>query len=348
MTSSECTNYPKQVSTATGAAGVDREVLDQIKKKIGAFTRITHGSQVISAVGGFAGMYLLEGYREPVLVSSTDGVGTKSKIGSLLGHYESLGIDLVNLNVNDILTCGAKPIFFLDYIAMGRVDAQRIDTLLRGMTWACREVGCALIGGETAQTPGVYAGDDFDLAGFVVGVVERKSVIDGSAIREGDALLGIPSSGLHTNGFSLVRHVFRIEENRAVLFRRYDELSHSLGEELLIPHRCYYPLLKLFPLIKGMAHITGGGLVGNVPRVLPAGLVARFALGSWDIHPIFNIIQREGNVEQDEMFRVFNMGLGMVLVCDPAKVKELRSAMPEARVVGEVERQRDEVRVVFE
>ncbi len=331
------------------SAGVDLESLDGLKEKIGAFSRITHGPQVIDSTGSFAGAYRLEGYREPVLVSSADGVGTKLRIGSLLGHYESLGIDLVNLNVNDILTRGAKPLFFLDYISMGSLEAQRTEALLRGMAWACREVGCALIGGETAQMPGVYVGDAFDLAGFVVGVVERETLIEGSSIREGDALLGIPSSGVHTNGFSLVHRVFKTEEGPAVLHRRYEELKHTLGEELLVPHRCYHPVLEpVLPLIKGMAHITGGGLVGNMPRVLPEDLAARFFLDSWEVHPIFGIIQREGNVAPDEMFRVFNMGLGMVLACDPDSVGRIQAAVPDARVVGEVAHQGDGDPVVIE
>ena len=331
------------------SAGVDLETLEEIKDKIVAFARITHGPEVIDSAGGFAGMYRLAGYTNPVLVSSTDGVGTKLRIASLLGHYESLGSDLVNLNVNDILTRGARPLFFLDYISMGSLEVQRTDALLRGMAWACREAGCALIGGETAQTPGIYEEDAFDLVGFVVGAVERESLVDGSAIKEGDVLLGIPSSGLHTNGFSLVRHVFQIDPDGTALHHHYDELSHTLGEELLIPHRCYYPLLEpVLPLIKGMAHITGGGLEGNVPRVLPAGLAARFNMGSWHVHPIFSIVQQEGSVEQDEMFRVFNMGLGMVLACDPGKVGELQKRVPDARVVGEVIPQVGERRVIIE
>ena len=331
------------------SAGVDVEALSGLKERIGAFARITHGPQVIDSSGGFAGLFRLEGYREPVLVSSTDGVGTKLKIGSLLGHYESLGIDSVNMNLGDILTKGARPLFFLDYISMGELDSQRTEMLLRGIAWACKEAGCALIGGETAQTPGVYVEDSYDLAGFVVGVVERDRLLDGSTIVEGDALLGIPSSGVHTNGFSLVRRVFDTDGDRAVLFRRYDELKHTLGEELLIPHKAYYPLLEpVLPLIKGMAHVTGGGLAGNVPRVLPEGLEARFRPGSWEVHPIFQIIQREGNVDPEEMFRVFNMGLGMVLVCSPDRVGEIQAALPEARVVGEVRGQTVTERVVVE
>ena len=252
------------------SAGVDLETLEEIKDKIVAFARVTHGPEVIDFGGGFAGMYRLAGYKDPVLVSSTDSVGTKLRIASLLGHYESLGTDLVNLNVNDILTRGARPLFFLDYISMGSLEIQRTDALLRGMAWACREAGCALIGGETAQTPGIYEEDAFDLVGFVVGAVERESLIDGSTIKEGDVLLGIPSSGLHTNGFSLVRRVFQTDSDGTAVHHHYDELNHTLGEELLIPHRCYYPLLEpVLPLIKGMAHITGGGLESNVPRVLP-------------------------------------------------------------------------------
>ena len=331
------------------SAGVDLEGLEGLKEKIGAFSRITHGPQVMGPIGGFAGTYRLQGYVEPVLVSSTDGVGTKSKIGSLLGHYESLGMDLVNLNINDILTRGARPLFLLDYMSMGKLDTQRTESLLRGMAWACRETGCALIGGETAQMPGVYLEDAFDLAGFVVGVVEQGAMIDGSAIAEDDLLLGLPSSGVHTNGFSMVHRVFKTADDGSILYRHYGDLNHTLGEELLIPHRCYYPLLEpALPLIKGMAHITGGGLVDNVPRALPAGLGARLQLGSWEVHPIFCIIQKEGNVERDEMFRVFNMGLGMVLVCAPENVEELQRAVPEARVVGKVECPRNGKRVVFE
>ena len=331
------------------SAGVDLNALGRAKEKIGAIARGTHGPQVIGGTGGFAGAYQLEGYREPVLVSSTDGVGTKLRIGSLLGRYESLGVDLVHLNVDDILTKGAKPLFFLDYISTGSVEEERTEGLMRGMASACRELGCALIGGEMAQMPGIFERDAFDLAGFVVGAVEKRSIIDGTSIVEGDTLLGIPSSGLHTNGFRLVRRVFKTEEDPAVLHRRYNELNRTLGEELLVPHRCYYPLLEpALHLIKGMAHISGGGLLENVPRVLPAGLAARFRLGTWEVHPIFGLIEREGNVRREEMFRVFNMGLGMVLACDSWQVAEIQRAVPEARVVGEVIPQTGEWRVVLE
>jgi phosphoribosylformylglycinamidine cyclo-ligase len=331
------------------SAGVDLEALEGMKERIVALSRITHGPQVLGAPGGFAGMYRLDGYREPVLVSSTDGVGTKLRIAALLGHHESLGIDLVNLNVNDVLTRGARPLFFLDYMSMGHLDHQRTDSLLRGMAWACKEAGCSLIGGETAQMPGFYADDAFDLAGFVVGAVERDAVIDGSRTVEGDILVGIPSSGLHTNGFSLVRKVFDTDRDPAALYKRYDELNHTLGEALLTPHRCYYPLLEpVLPLINAMAHITGGGLVENVPRVLPQGLCARLETKAWDVPPIFGIVQRQGRIDDDEMFRVFNMGLGMVVACSPDDVPAMVNAATDARVVGEVVRQQGETRVTIE
>jgi phosphoribosylformylglycinamidine cyclo-ligase len=319
-----------------------------LKERIKAFAAMTHGPEVLGAGGSFAGLYQLSGYRQPVLVASTDGVGTKLKIAAHLGHYESIGQDVVTLNVNDILTKGARPLFFLDYVAFSTLDEQRMETLLRGITWGCREVGCALIGGETAQMPGVYSGGDFDLAGFVVGVVERDHLLDGSTIQPGDYLLGIPSSGLHTNGFSLVRRVFHLDETPAVLFRYYDELRHQLGEELLVRHRCYYPLLKpVLGLVKGLAHITGGGLPGKIPAILPHTVAASLQRGSWTVPPIFSIIQREGGVSAEEMYRVFNMGLGMVAVCAESNVEAIQEAVPEARVVGRIVPQEGEEQVLF-
>ena len=252
------------------AAGVDLDGMEELKDRFKAFAAMTHGPEVLNAGGGFAGLYQLSGYRAPVLVASVDGVGTKLKIATQLGHFESVGQDLVSLNVNDILTRGAKPLFFLDYISFSNLDQQLMETLMRGIIWGCREVGCALIGGETAQMPGLYSMEDFDLAGFVVGVAERDAVLDSNRIQPGDCLVGIPSSGVHTNGFSLVRQVFNIDENPSVLYQHYKELQHQLGEELLIRHRCYYPLLEpVLPLLKGLAHITGGGLPGKMPAILP-------------------------------------------------------------------------------
>ena len=318
-------------------AGVDLQAAQKVTETIKALASKTLGPQVVGGVGFFGGMYQLQGYREPVLVSSTDSVGTKVKIANLVGRFDTLGIDLVNHCINDVFTCGARPLFFLDYIAMGHLIPEKAVALVKGVAQACQATGCYLIGGETAELPGVYPEEEFDLVGFVVGAVEKDSTLNSSSIVEGDALLGIPSSGLHTNGYSLARRVFRLEEDPSVLDRTYPELGRTLGEALLEPHRCYYQLLEpVLPLIKGMAHITGGGLPENVPRVLPEGLGARFNTSAWESLPIFDIIQQVGQVDRDEMFRVFNMGLGMVLACAPEKVEEIRRLVPEAQVVGEV------------
>jgi len=278
-------------------------------------------------------------------VSSVDGVGTKLKIASALARHDTIGIDLVNHCVNDILTCGAEPLFFLDYIAMGRLVPERVAVVVQGLAQSCREVGCALIGGETAEMPGLYAGEDYDLVGFIIGVVEKDNIRPGKTIAVGDAIIGLPSSGLHTNGYSLVRRIFDVSE----LQNYCPELGRTLGEGLLEPHRCYYNQLKpLLPLIKGMAHITGGGLIDNVPRVLPQGVAAKFDSRAWTVPPIFQLIQQRGNVAPDEMYHVFNMGIGMVVICSPESVEQLTQALPEARVVGEVVAQRGETRVVIE
>ena len=333
---------------AYSSAGVDLQAADSLKQSIRDLASTTHGPQVLGSIGAFAGLYRLEGFKEPVLVASTDGVGTKLKVASLAGSYESLGIDLVNLNVNDVITCGAKPLFFLDYISMGKLAPQVVEPLLRGMAWACREVGCALIGGETAQAPGLYISDDFDLAGTLIGAVEESAIIDTSRVKEGDALLGLPSSGLHTNGFSLVRKVFCIDKDPSVLYRRYEELGRTLGEELLVPHRCYYPMLEPhYPQTKAMVHISGGGLVGNIPRVLPDGLAARVREDAWEPQPIFRLIQEMGAVAPQEMYQVFNMGLGMVLVCGPGSAASLQQALPEAVALGEVVKQQGKERVII-
>jgi len=216
------------------------------------------------------------------------------------------------------------------------------------MAWACREVGCALIGGETAQSPGLYASEGFDLAGTLIGAVEESEIINTARVREGDVLLGLPSSGLHTNGFSLVRMVFGIDRNSSVLYQHHEELGHTLGEELLIPHRCYYPLLEPhYPKLKAVAHITGGGVIGNLPRILPDGLAVQLRASAWEPKPIFQIIQKVGRITTQEMYKVFNMGLGMVMVCAFDRVASLQRALPEARVVGEVVKQKGEARVII-
>ena len=281
-----------------------------------------------------------------MLVSSVDGVGTKLKIAEALDRYDTVGIDIVNHCVNDIFTCGAEPLFFLDYIAMGKLMPKRIEAIVKGLSAACQEAGCALIGGETAEMPGIYAADDYDLAGFIIGAVEKENIIDGSTISAGDAILGLPSSGLHTNGYSLARKIFG--ETASVLNKHYLELGKTIGEALLEPHRSYYRMLKpVLPVIKGMAHITGGGLIGNVPRILPEGLSAQFHSKSWSILPIFQLIQDKGKVSTQEMYRVFNMGIGMVLICSADKVERLTKQIPEARIIGDIINQTGKTRVVI-
>ncbi len=318
-----------------------------MKELIGKHARSTLRPEVLSGVGFFGGLFEFKGYQQPVLVSSVDGVGTKLKIASALARHNTIGSDIVNHCVNDILTCGAEPLFFLDYIAMGKLVPEQVEAVARGLAQACREAGCALIGGETAEMPGLYTGEDYDLVGFIIGVVEKEKIIMGKAIVAGDTIMGLPSSGLHTNGYSLVRRLFG--ETPSALNTHYPELGRTLGEELLEPHRCYYHQLKpLLPLIKGMAHITGGGLIGNVPRILPQGMAVQFRSQAWAIPPIFQLIQQRGNVAQDEMYRVFNMGIGMVVICSPDNAEQVTKALPEAKIVGEVVKQKRKVRVIIE
>ena len=299
----------------------------------------------MSGFGFFGGLFEFKGYKQPVLVSSVDGVGTKLKIASALDKHDTIGIDLVNHCVNDILTCGAEPLFFLDYIAMGKLVPEQVGAIAQGLAQACREVGCALIGGETAEMPGLYAGEDYDLVGFIIGVVEKEKIIMGKTIVAGDTIVGLPSSGLHTNGYSLVRKIFGVDQ----LEKYYPELRRTLGEELLEPHRCYYNQLKpLLSLVKGMAHITGGGLIDNVPRVLPKGLATLFNSQAWTIPPIFQLIQQRGNVDWQEMYRVFNMGIGMVLICSPDNANKLIKALPDAKLIGAVVGQGKKARVVID
>ena len=329
-------------------SGVDLGRMDELKDRIRGLAASTHGPEVIDGGSSFAGLFQMDGDSGPVLVASTDGVGTKLKIAAQLGHFESIGRDLVTLNVNDILTKGARPLFFLDYVAFTDVDSQALDALMRGIAWGCHEAQCALIGGETAQMPGFYAAGEMDLAGFVVGVVERENLLEPSRVKEGDCLFGILSSGLHTNGFSLVRRVFNTDDDPAALFRRYDGLSHRLGEELLQYHRSYFPMMaSALGLLSGLAHITGGGLPGKLPAVLPDHLAATIRVGSWTPPPIFSLVQREGEITDEEMFRVFNMGLGMVAVCPEENVSAFREIIPEAFPVGRVLRRNDGEQVIL-
>jgi phosphoribosylformylglycinamidine cyclo-ligase len=333
---------------AYALAGVDIHLADKVKKIIAQQARTTFRSEVIGSEF-FGSMFQLKGYREPVLVSSTDGVGTKLKIASLLGKNDTVGMDIVNHCVNDILCCGAEPLFFLDYIAMGKLVPEQIEAIISGIVRACREVSCALIGGETAEMPGIYSQGNYDLVGFIVGVVEKKNIIDSSSIVPDDVILGLPSSGLHTNGYSLVRKVFGIDANPSCLNKFYPELGKSLGEELLRVHRCYYPQLKpALSLIKGIAHITGGGFVGNIPRILPEGVAAHLKKRSWDILPIFKLIQKEGAIKETEMYQVFNMGIGITIVCSPRQVAKIVSILPQAKVIGEIIKREAEERVLLD
>jgi phosphoribosylformylglycinamidine cyclo-ligase len=332
---------------AYALAGVDIHLADKVKQTVIQQAQSTFRPEVLGS-GFFGSMFQLKGYDEPVLVSSTDGVGTKLKIASFMGKNDTVGMDIVNHCVNDILCCGAEPLFFLDYIAVSKLVPKQIEDIISGIAQACREVGCSLIGGETAMMPGIYRQKSYDLVGFIVGVVEKSNIIDGSAILPDDVILGLPSSGLHTNGYSLVRRAFDVDSNPSCLNKFYTQLGKSLGEELLQVHRCYYPQLKpALPLVKGIAHITGGGFIGNIPRILPQGLAAHMKRDSWDIPPIFKLIQENGDIEEAEMYRVFNMGIGLAIICSAQQVAKIASILPQAKAVGEIIEAVDEERVII-
>ena len=327
---------------------MDIDAADRIVKIARKQARATFTPEVIGDLGFFGGLFELKGYKEPVIVSSTDGVGTKLKIACALDKHDTIGMDLVNHCVNDILTCGATPLFFQDYIAMSKLIPKTLKSIIEGMAHALAEVGCALIGGETAEMPGLYPEGEYDLVGFIVGVVEKRNIIDGSSIKAGDPIIGLPSSGLHTNGYSLVRKIFQIDENPSCLNQFFPELNSTLGEELLEPHRCYYLSLNpLLPQIKGLAHITGGGMPGNLPRILPKGLATRIDRGSWEAPPIFSLIQKKGDIDDQEMYRVFNMGICMAVVTAPGDAAMLIREIPGARLIGEVIKQKEGKRVVI-
>ena len=331
------------------SAGVDLDESRRLKSRIRDIAARTQGPETLAGVGAFGALYSLTGYDDPVLVASTDPVGTKLKLASMTGRYGGVGEDLVNACVNDVIVSGAKPILFLDYINMSVLRAEVALALVDGMARACAAVGCSLIGGETAEMPGVFADGAFDVSGFVLGAVERSEIIDGSTIKAGDAIIGVPSNGLHTNGYSLVRRVYGLDDDPAPLFAHRAELGETLADALLRPHPPYYNALRpAFGLAKGIAHITGGGLVENVPRILPEGLSARFDASSWRIPPIFPLIQRDGGIADDEMFRVFNMGIGMIIVCENARADETASLIPNAALVGEVAADDGGGRVVVE
>lgn len=310
---------------AYAAAGVDVDLGNRVKKGIHSLVRSTHGPEVLGKIGGFGGLFRpnFKGLKDPVLVSSVDGVGTKLKIAFATGRHDTIGQDLVNHCINDIAVIGARPLFFLDYLAGEKLDPLVFRQILKGFAKGCREGGCALVGGETAQMPGMYHPGEYDLAGTIIGVVDRPKMLDGSKIRPGDVLVGLKGNGLHTNGYSLARHVL-LDRLRLPLDRPAPGMKASLASELLRVHPNYQPLMASLPpgMIRGAAHITGGGLIDNLPRVLPDGCRARIASRSWKVPMLFHLIQHGGHVPDKEMYQVFNMGIGMVLVVSDSRAAE--------------------------
>jgi phosphoribosylformylglycinamidine cyclo-ligase len=325
------------------ASGVDIDAGNEAVRRIRSLARGTFTPAVLSDIGSFGGLFRLDRdrYQEPVLVSSADGVGTKLKVAFMTGRHGTVGADLVNHCVNDILVQGAEPLFFLDYLATGRLDPAVAEEVVGGIAGACRENGCALLGGETAEMPGFYADGEYDIAGFIVGIVERSRVIDGQSIVPGDVLIGLPSSGLHTNGYSLARRVL-FETVGWSADTVVPELGATVGDALLAPHRSYLPVVRpLFPrqTLKGLAHITGGGITENLPRVLPEGCSAEIDLGTWSVPALFQLLQERGQIPRDEMFRAFNMGIGLILVAAPAETERIidtlaRHGEPHAVRIG--------------
>ncbi len=332
--------YQRKKTKAYARAGVDVDLGNRIKSKIQRLVRQTHGPEVLGKVGGFGGLFApnFDGMREPVLVASVDGVGTKLKVAFATARHDTVGADLVNHCVNDIAVLGARPLFFLDYIGAEKLEPRVFDQILRGFTKACRAAGCALIGGETAQMPGMYGKGEYDLAGCIVGVVDRPKIIDGSRIRPGDVVLGLPSNGLHTNGYSLARRIL-FEKMRLKPSSRIAGLTSSIGEELLRTHKNYQPSLARVAagVIKGLAHITGGGLIDNLPRVLPKNCDAVIETKNWRVPRIFQILQEYGKVDRSEMFQVFNMGIGMVVIVRERDAKSVAHQL-KAKVIGRIEK----------
>lgn len=310
-------------------AGVDIDAANEAKQRIKRLARETFTPNVLTEIGSFGGMFRADfsGMKEPVLVSSADGVGTKLRVAFMTGIHNTVGYDLVCHCVNDILVQGARPLFFLDYIAAGKLVPDTIASVIEGLARGCKETGCVLIGGETAEMPGFYNEGEYDVAGFIVGVVDRAQVIDGSRIAAGDVLIGLPSVGLHTNGYSLARKLF-FEAAGHKPDRYIDELGCTVAQELLKPHRSYLGALEGLlesGLIKGLAHITGGGLIENIPRILPEGTAAEIRAGSWPVLPVFDLLAATGNVSEQEMYRTFNMGIGMVVVTGADDAGEVRA-----------------------
>ncbi|KYF80377.1 phosphoribosylaminoimidazole synthetase [Sorangium cellulosum] len=326
-------------------AGVDIDAGDALVERIKRLAKPTRTPEVLADVGGFAGLCMLPGgLSEPVLVSGTDGVGTKLKVAFATGVHDTVGVDLVAMCVNDVLTVGARPLFFLDYFATGKLDVDVGEAVVRGIAEGCKQAGCALIGGETAELPGMYADGEYDLAGFAVGVVERSRILDGKRIAAGDAVIGVASSGLHSNGYSLARRVLE-KEMGLRMSDRVDELGGTVGETLLTPTRIYARAITALlaacgDAVRGLSHITGGGLPGNLPRVLPDGLGAQIDLGSYQRPAVFQVLQRGGPVDEAEMRRTFNLGVGLVAVVEKGAADRAIAALAgsgeRAWVLGEV------------
>ena len=337
-------------SSAYAAAGVDIEAGYEGVRLMREHVQRTHTPGVLGGIGGFGGLFApdLSGIREPVFVSGTDGVGTKQRIAQLMGVHHTVGIDCVAMCVNDIVCCGAKPLFFLDYIDIGRNEPQKVANLVKGVAEGCVRAGCALIGGETAEHPGVMAPDDYDLAGFSVGLVDKEKILDPAAVREGDVIIALPSSGLHSNGYSLVRKVFDVE--RADLGRYMDELGETLGEALLRPTRIYVKSVLAAvdaAEVHAVSHITGGGFYENIPRSIPDGLCARVESAALRIPAIFPLLQRQGNIDRRDMFNTYNMGVGMCLMVSEvtagAALEALRQAGEEPYVIGHIARGEEKI-----
>jgi phosphoribosylformylglycinamidine cyclo-ligase len=327
-------------------AGVEIAVADAAKQRIRHHASHTFTPGVLGGIGGFGALFVLDKkkWKEPVLVSSADGVGTKLKVAMATGVHSTVGGDLVNHCINDILVQGAEPLFFLDYLAMGKLDANIVEQLVEGMSRACRKAGCALIGGETAEMPGFYPIGEYDLAGFIVGAVERSKLLNGKKVKPGDALLALPSAGLHTNGYSLARKlVFEVAKLKPDTY--VAEVGNKIGAELLKPHLCYAPALKNILArgwVSALAHITGGGIPGNLPRVLPSGVQAQIDLASWPVPPIFKYLAKIGKIENEELLQAFNLGVGMILVVPQAYVQAVEADLKRRREkffrVGRIER----------
>jgi phosphoribosylformylglycinamidine cyclo-ligase len=334
---------------AYAAAGVDIDLGNRLKRQVQSLIKETHGPQVLGKIGGFGGLFraTFPGMRDPVLVASIDGVGTKLKIAFALDRHDTVGVDLVNHCVDDIAVLGAHPLFFLDYIGCERLEPRVFQQLLRGLSRACRAAGCVLLGGETAQLPGMYRKREYDLAGCIIAVVERSKIIDGKNIRPGDVILGLASNGLHTNGYSLARKIL-FDRMRLKVSSRLPGWKTTVGTELLRVHKNYQPLLSKVPsgIIKGLAHITGGGLTDNLPRILPSHCDAVIETKSWRVPRIFQILQEHGNVDSREMYQVFNMGIGMVAVVAEQNANRVMS-MLKAKRIGRIERGTGKVRLKF-